>query len=200
MVPPRGPPRRFCCGAAARAGERLQNKAGEVSPDPSYSAREACRRRNPPQTSSPCSSVIAHVQTVTLRAAGVQSPAVCSASVGRARGTGLLCAGVVPVILPCNLPGTPWYFFDHSLASASHFSRRAAPCQSALVSLRQAHRRGRHLRPRAELPCRIPLARESASASPGLSPGARYGSSRHRRLSVRYAPPFSGGDTANHCP
>ena len=49
LSPPRGRVRRFCSGAAARAGERLQNKAKEVSPDPSYSAREACRRRNPPQ-------------------------------------------------------------------------------------------------------------------------------------------------------
>ena len=45
LSPPRGRVRWFCCGAAARAGERLQNKAGEVSPDPSYCAREACRRR-----------------------------------------------------------------------------------------------------------------------------------------------------------
>ena len=50
MVPPRGPPRSFCCGAGARGGERLQNKAGEVSPDPSYCAREACRRRIRPHT------------------------------------------------------------------------------------------------------------------------------------------------------
>ena len=56
LSPPRGRVRRFCSGAAARAGERLQNKAGEVSPDPSYCAREACRRRNPPQ------SVIAQFQ------------------------------------------------------------------------------------------------------------------------------------------
>ena len=189
MVPPGGPPRWFCCGAAARAGERLQNKAGEVSPDPSYSAREACRRRNPPQTSSPCSSVIAHVQTVTLRAAGVQSPAVCSASVGRARGTGLLCAGVVPVILPCNLPGTPWYFFDHSLASASHFSRRAAPCQSALVSLRQAFEAVGSYAQR--LSC-LAESRSGGNRHP-LLPARRkaraYGNSRHRRLSVLNSKP-----------
>ena len=108
MVPPRGPPRRFCCGAAARAGERLQNKAGEVSPDPSYCAREACRRRNPPQTFSAKSKRYSGFKRPFSGGRRSRSPAICDAVIGRARGTGLLCAGVVPIMLLRNVPGTPW--------------------------------------------------------------------------------------------
>jgi hypothetical protein len=48
------------------------------------------------------------VHTAIPKAAGVRSPAVCFAAIGRARRTGLLCAGVAPCILLRNVPGTPW--------------------------------------------------------------------------------------------
>ncbi len=90
VIPPGGSARWFSCGAAARAGERLENEAGEVSPDPSYCAREACRRRIPPQSVIPKVQPLVHMHTVILKAAGVPSPAVRSASIGRA-----VCAGLI---------------------------------------------------------------------------------------------------------
>ena len=71
-------------------------RSGGIGAVTRHFAREACRRRNPPQ------NVIAQDNRddtsirVILKAAGVQSPAVWFAAIGRARGTGLLGAGVGP--------------------------------------------------------------------------------------------------------
>ena|GEM_PF-3392241 len=66
-------------------------------------AAAAIRRKRLPQAPA----VVLHANGLS-QAAGVQSPAVCFAAIGRARGASLLCAGVVPVILLRNVPGTPW--------------------------------------------------------------------------------------------
>jgi len=80
---------------AARA-RRVPAKGRMGTPHTPFFAREACRRRNPPQTSSPLSTVAAHPYGHSQGGRPSRSPADCCASVGRARGTGLLCAGVAP--------------------------------------------------------------------------------------------------------
>ena len=71
-----------------------------------------------------------------------------------------------------------------------HLSRRATPCLSALPPLRQAVKAVGHyaqgLSGLADL-----AAGRSASASPGPSQGARYGSSQQRRLSVLTMQPIA---------
>ena len=141
-------PAGFAAARGSRAGERLQNKAGEVSPDPSYCARESCRRRIPPQSVCASSNRVRRVHSVSVRAAGVPSPAVRFASIGRA-----VCAGLTrrwgrPGILLCNVPETPRNSSqvpsDAVLSAYSwHLSRRATPCLSALLPLRPACRKAR---------------------------------------------------------
>jgi len=142
MVPPRGPPRSFCCGAAARAGERLQNKAGEVSPDPSYSAREACRRRHPPQASLPMSGR-SSVCPPSLKAAGVQEPR-CPPGVHRTCGPRkLVRTGVAGRSAALRQPpGSAVVFFlpDTFLRRPSTPRERSAPGRDPSVCMFSAAR------------------------------------------------------------
>ena len=142
MVPPRGPPRRFCCGAAARAGERLQNKAGEVSPDPSYCAREACRRRNPPQT---CSASPKRCSGCKRSPSGGRRPEPrCLLRSHRTRTPhGFALRWGRPGHLAARRARDSVEIVSGSLRRRHqylhvHLSRRATLCQSALLSLRQA--------------------------------------------------------------
>ena len=132
----------FCCGARlARVVAPAKGRMGR-SPYP------LCRARSLPPPQSAINVVaeinrVSHMQTVTLKAAGVRSPAVRSASVGRAVCAGLPAAGVALCILLRNVPGTPRK--SSQVASDDrpnlynvHLVRRATPCQSALVTSRQA--------------------------------------------------------------
>ena len=88
--------------------------------------------------SSPSSNRWSHVQTVVPKAAGVQNPAVCFAAIGRARVTGLLCAGVATATLRRNVSRTPrkssWMLLDVTVGTLIG----TAPAHQPTTASRQA--------------------------------------------------------------
>ena len=86
LWPLKGPTRCFLLRRAARARRAPAKRRMGLAPHTPHFAREACRRRNPQQTSSPKSSRYP-ARRRSLKAAGVRSPAVCFASIRRTCGT-----------------------------------------------------------------------------------------------------------------
>jgi len=176
-------PVRFAAARRRARGSACKTRRGKFPPTPPIA------RAKPAAAAIPAQNVISrsigiHPVKPSLKAAGVSGAPPTAAHPSDAHAAQV-----------CFVLGSPRHLaMQRARDSAEvvsrfmrHLSRRATLCLSALHSLRQAVETVGHYAQGLSGLADLPTAR-SASASPGLSQGARYGSSRHRRLSVRHPP------------
>ena len=177
LSPPRGRVRSFRCGARlARGGAPAEEGGGPSPPTPAIArakpAAAATRRRASLPKSDRCSTC-----KPSINAAGVQSPAVRFASIGRACCTGLHALGSSPIPPLSGVPCTPRKRLHlaysplaiRSRTKHAHSSQRTPrPTTSICRALRPRHK-GQHFCIGSTGICELPTC-----ANPSPSRGTVY--------------------------